>query len=444
LFSPAHTQGGITGIPAGPLSLALNHTVDLSILGFQVLNAEWDNTPTLVEDVANFNNNTVFYARFCVQDADLKIQHPEVGDKLVGAEVTVNLKRTGVVQPYYLSHNILETDESGCTATPHKWPGYRSEFSKFARFPNATNWGLRGSLNVSKFFDPRDDVSPAWRPGGYFERAWSGAWTGPYINAGRNWSALIPEITYMKTRTLADDPNYDGFDVQVKWKGGSRNNYGGTAVLVDSIRVPNPYAIALLYDYVSEAPFGGWVFPYTVLANNKLWIQIHTAAGVDMDLDGDLSPDVTVDDPNPTMLEIMGPFTFSITAFDTVTGTYDITITANGVVVVNNATDLASEIDYVLDIYGTITIDDALASIKKHDILNLVLTIPAFRRPSRPRGRRQRRLHDNRISYCQWRALRAGDLARPARNRHDQSTRNRTRPRGKSANSDRLHRGYTV
>jgi hypothetical protein len=80
-----------------------------------------------------------------------------VGDKLVGAEVTVNLKRTGDVQPYYLSHNILETDASGCTANPHKWPGYRSEFSKFARFPNATNWGLRGSLNVSKFFDPRDD-----------------------------------------------------------------------------------------------------------------------------------------------------------------------------------------------------------------------------------------------------------------------------------------------
>jgi hypothetical protein len=373
LFSPAHTQGGITGIPAGPLSLALNHTVDLNIPGFQVSGLEWDTTLTTVEDVANFNNNTVFYARFCVQDADLKIQHPEVGDKLVGAEVTVNLKRTGVVQPYYLSHNILETDASGCTATPHKWPGYRSEFSKFARFPNATNWGLRGSLNVSKFFDPRDDVSPAWRPGGYFERAWGGAWTGPYVNAGRNWSALIPEITYMKTRTLADDPNYDGFDVQVKWKGGSRNNYGGTAVLVDSIRVPNPYAIALLYDYVNEAPFGGWVFPYTVLANNKLWIQIHTASSISLDLDGDLSPDVTVDDPNPTMLEIMGPFTFSITAFDTVTGTYDITITADGVVVVNNATDLASEIDYVLDTGGTITIDDALASIKKHDILNLEL-----------------------------------------------------------------------
>jgi hypothetical protein len=180
--------------------------------------------------------------------------------------------------------------------------------------------------------------------------------------------------------------------------------------------------------------------PYTVLANNKLWLQIHTASSISLDLDGDLSPDVTVDDPNPTMLEIMGPFTFSITDFDTVTGTYDITITANGAVVVNNATDLASEIDYVLDTGGTITIDDALASIKKHDILNLELAIPAFRRPSRPRGRRQRRLHDNRISYCQWRALRAGDLARPARNRHDQSTRNRTRPRGKYR---QLWTGYT-
>jgi hypothetical protein len=288
-----------------------------------------------VEGVANFNNNTVFYARFCVQDADLHIQHPEVGDKLVGAEVTVNLKRTGDVQPYYLSHNILETDASGCTANPHKWPGYRSEFSKFARFPNATNWGLRGSLNVSKYFDPRDDVSPVWRPGGYFERAWGGDWTGPYVNAGRNWSALIPEITYMKTRTLTDDPNYDGFDVQVKWKGGSRNNYGGTAVLVDSIRVPNPYAIALLYDYVSEGPFGGWVFPYTVLANNKLWIQIHKLKALaSVDIDGD-----TYDNPNPTMLEVMGPFRLTVTDFDSNTGRFTVTIDADGFVAVNNATD---------------------------------------------------------------------------------------------------------
>jgi hypothetical protein len=364
--SPTHTQGGITGVPAGPFSLALNHTVPTaSATGFSEWEIEVD-----FGNVANFNNNTVFYARFCAQDADLHIQHPEVGDKLVGAEVTVNLKRTGDVQPYYLSHNILETDASGCTATPHKWPGYRSEFSKFARFPNATNWGLRGSLNVSKFFDPRDDVSPVWRPGGYFERAWGGDWRGPYINAGRNWSALIPEITYMKTRTLTDDPNYDGFDVQVKWKGGSRNNYGGTAVLVDSIRVPNPYAIALLYDYVNEGPFGGWVFPYTVLANNKLWIQIHSAASVD--IAGD-----TYDNPNPTMLEVMGPFTLTVTDFDSNTGRFTVTIDANGFVAVNNATDPAETVDWALEDGDSIVIEDALVSFKKHDVMGVTLAFEA-------------------------------------------------------------------
>jgi hypothetical protein len=360
--SPTHTQGGITGVPAGPFSLALNNTVP-AVTGLSWVTGDHEN-------VANFNNNTVFYARFCVQDADLKIQHPEVGDKLVGAEVTVNLKRTGQVQPYYLSHNILETDASGCTANPHKWPGYRSEFSKFARFPNATNWGLRGSLNVSKFFDPRDDVSPVWRPGGYFERAWGGDWRGPYINAGRNWSALIPEITYMKTRTLTDDPNYDGFDVQVKWKGGSRNNYGGTAVLVDSIRVPNPYAIALLYDYRFEMPFGGWVFPYTVLANNKLWIQIHSAASVD--IAGD-----TITDPNPTMLEVMGPFSLRLTNFDSTTGRFTVRIFALGFVAVNNATDRAKTVDWALASGGSIVIEDALVSFKKHDVMSMEIAFEA-------------------------------------------------------------------
>jgi hypothetical protein len=378
LFSPTHTQGGITGIPAGPLSLALNHTVPTTAAGFST----WESTTIIidgdegpidvkidVEGVANFNNNTVFYARFCVQDADLKIQHPEVGDKLVGAEVTVNLKRTGQVQPYYLSHNILETDASGCTANPHKWPGYRSEFSKFARFPNATNWGLRGSLNVSKFFDPRDDVSPVWRPGGYFERAWGGDWRGPYINAGRNWSALIPEITYMKTRTLTDDPNYNGFDVQVKWKGGSRNNYGGTAVLVDSIRVPNPYAIALLYDYVSEGPFGGWVFPYTVLANNKLWIQIHEAESI--------TGAIAATNPNPTKLEVMGPFRLTVTDFDSNTGRFTVVIRANGFVAVNNATDPAETVDWALMPGDDITIENALVSFKKHDVMGVTLAFEA-------------------------------------------------------------------
>jgi hypothetical protein len=36
--SPTHTQGGITGVPAGPFSLALNHTVPTTAQGFQ----SWD------------------------------------------------------------------------------------------------------------------------------------------------------------------------------------------------------------------------------------------------------------------------------------------------------------------------------------------------------------------------------------------------------------------
>ncbi|MDW7977713.1 MAG: hypothetical protein RMH74_02795, partial [Candidatus Caldarchaeum sp.] len=224
-LSPTHTQGGITGVPAGPLSLAHNNTVPVASFTTRLPSTiRWTFTANQTR-VANFNNNTVFYARFCVQDADLKIQHFEVGDKMVNAEVTIDLKRRGDVQPYYLSHNILTTDEGGCTDTPHKWPGYtrydklnepnpddpdtRADsatwFDKMARFPNGTNWGLRGSLNVSKAFDPRDDVSPVWSPGGYFHRAWGGDWRGPYNNAAKNWSALIPEITYMKTRQLTDD-----------------------------------------------------------------------------------------------------------------------------------------------------------------------------------------------------------------------------------------------
>ncbi|MEM4305734.1 MAG: hypothetical protein QXD61_07145 [Candidatus Caldarchaeum sp.] len=362
-INPTITQGGIRGVPAGPFSIVLNHTVPVFAQGLD----EEEEDP--IVGVANFNNNTVFYARFCVQDADLKIQHPVVGDKMVGAEVTLNFKTVSDT-PYYLSHNILETDGSGCTATPHKWPGYLSQFNKFARFPNGTNWGLRGSLNVSKHFNPVDDASPVWRPGGYFEQAWGGDWRGPWINAGRNWSALIPEITYMKTRALTDDKNWDGFDVQVKWKGGSRNSYGGQPVLVDSVRVVNPYAIAALYNYEAEDIFGGWVFPYTTLANNKFWLKIHKAASVD--IAGDV-----IDDPIPTWLEIMGPFTLTLTNFDSTTGTFDVTITADGPVVVNNATDPASVVDWTLEYGDEIVIEGALVSFKKHDITEFFIAFEA-------------------------------------------------------------------
>ncbi|GBC70039.1 hypothetical protein HRbin01_01747 [archaeon HR01] len=387
-INPTRTQGGITGVPAGPFSLALNNTVPNRL----TWSGGWDFTGNQT-DVANFNNNTVFYARFCVQDADLKIQHFEVGDKLVNAEVTVNLKRTGAVQPYYLTHNILTTDNGGCTDDPHKWPGYVTSwgdpadvdddsvtageatwFDKMARFPNGTNWGLRGSLNVSKAFDPRDDSSPVWRPGGYFERAWGGSWMGPYNNAGKSWSNLIPEITYMKTRQLSDDINYDGFDVQVKWKGGSRNAYGGTAVLVDSIRVPNPYAIATLYNYATEAPWGGWVFPTTPLANNKLLVRVHSssAATFSIDTDGDGVGDVTSTIPGFSgTLEIMGAGTLDLGNYDRTAEKFEIDISTDSwslnpwmaVNIVENRTDRWVDYFNVTDI----RIEDANATIKKHD-----------------------------------------------------------------------------
>jgi hypothetical protein len=59
-------------------------------------------------------------------------------------------------------------------------------------------------------------------------------WTGPYNEAGKNWSALIPEITYMMTRTLTDDPRWGGFEIQIKIDG----------QLIDRTRITNPYTLA--------------------------------------------------------------------------------------------------------------------------------------------------------------------------------------------------------
>jgi hypothetical protein len=223
----------------------------------------------------------------------MRVQHPQVGDKMVGAEVTLNFKTAADV-PYYLAHSIHTTGGDGCINDPHKWPGYLSRYSNWARFPNGTDWTRRGSLNASYFFNPVDDASPVWRPGGYFERAWGGDWRGPYSNAGKNWSALIPEITYMKTRQLTDDPRWGGFEVQVKWKGGARNGYGGSAVLVDSLRIKNPYAIAA----TNTTSYNGWIMPnfavyalpdplnptnIRLVTNNTVLIQIHNTASFTLD-----------------------------------------------------------------------------------------------------------------------------------------------------------------
>jgi hypothetical protein len=350
-INPTHTQGGITGVPAGPLSLALNNTVPAAA-GLST----WVTTPVL--NVADFNNNTVFYARFCVQDADLQIQHPEVGDKMVGAEVTLNFKTSAGV-PYYLAHSIHTTGADGCTNQPHKWPGWLDQFRNFGRFPNGTDWSRRGSLNASYFFNPVDDASPAWRPGGYFERAWGGAWTGPYINAGRNWSALIPEITYMKTRQLSDDPKWGGFEIQVKWKGGSRNGYGGFPVLVDSVRVRNPYGIAL----TNSTTITGWIRPNVQTANNTVLIKIHS----EVLLTNLLGTGKNVRGPVTLMLSSGFPFTVRLVNYDPNTETFDIEVDGYDpfdvtLYIVDNATrvgSLPAPIQSILDVSATIKFHEA-------------------------------------------------------------------------------------
>jgi hypothetical protein len=70
----------------------------------------------------------------------------------------------------------------------------------------------------------------------------------------------------------------------------------------------------------------------------------------------------------------MGPFTLTITDFNPATGTFDIIVDADGYVVVNNATDPETVVDETLTQDDVILINDALASIKKHDILTLEVT----------------------------------------------------------------------
>jgi hypothetical protein len=356
-INPTITQGGITGVPAGPFSLALNNTV-------HVVAVPWAGSDRV--NVADFNNNTVFYARFCTQDADMRIQHPQVGDKMVGAEITLNFKTSANV-PYYLAHSIHTTGLDGCINQPHKWPGYLAQYSNYARFPNGTEWGRRGSLNASYFFNPVDDASPVWRPGGYFEQAWGGAWDGPYINAGRNWSALIPEITYMKTRQLSDDPRWGGFEVQVKWKGGSRNGYGGFPVLVDSVRIRNPYAIAA----TNTTNYNGWIMPnfssFPAAGNNTVLIQIHNPATFTLTRKHPTGGPRPLQGPITLMISSNRPLTITLSGYDPVAETFDITITAPAGVDIRVYLLGNASVDGGGFIQTGFTLNDVRASIKYHD-----------------------------------------------------------------------------
>jgi hypothetical protein len=227
--NPTTTRGGITGVPAGPLSLALNHTVP------KTRGLDW--VGKTVNNVASFGNNTVFYSRICVQFVKVN-QRGE-------AEIVLK-SRTSANITDYLLHGRYITGDDGCTKKDSsKWPGHMDEYENYIRFPNGTDWGGRGSLNASYFFIPINDISPAWGPKRYFMRASDVNWEDPYNNAGKNWSALVPEITYMMTRTLIDDPRWGGFEIQIKREG----------QVIDSVKIPNPYRSAyILSSWVKGTP----------------------------------------------------------------------------------------------------------------------------------------------------------------------------------------------
>jgi hypothetical protein len=63
-------------------------------------------------------------------------------------------------------------------------------------------------------------------------------WMAPYNFAKNNYSALIPNITYMLTRTLIDDPRWGGFEIQITIN--DQVNY--------RVRFLNPYMIAYIIE----------------------------------------------------------------------------------------------------------------------------------------------------------------------------------------------------
>ena len=247
---------------------------------------------------------TVLYGRFCTYDADPSIKFPDVtggqtGDELINAVVGINLKTSNDVA-YYVTKNLLTTDETGCTNDPHKYRGglQESTYAEYARFPNATIWsdlyvdadengvpdyfenldvasfwdkfGKHVYFNASVMYNPADaknskdvpegptltDVEKPRRIGD------EDVLKSDYYNG--NWSMLVADVSYANTLTLTDDKPYTGLDIIVKWKGGWRNIYPGSEDQVASIRVKNPYGIAVKYDAIpfTENPAEDWLSGY--------------------------------------------------------------------------------------------------------------------------------------------------------------------------------------
>ncbi|MEM2182505.1 MAG: hypothetical protein QXK84_07440, partial [Nitrososphaerota archaeon] len=216
-----------------------------------------------------------------------------VGDQLINAKVSINLKTTGGT-PYYMTKNLLTTNALGCTDDPHKYRGGIDTIYYeigLARFPNATMWselyedadedgvpdyfvdraigsfwekvGKHVWLNASLMYNPGDadnkndipegpnlkDVANPTRIGD------EDVLESNYFKG--NWSRLAADVKYANTLTLKDDKEFTGMNVLVSWKGGWQNVYPGSEALVAEISIKNPYGIAFhLPIWIAQPHFG--------------------------------------------------------------------------------------------------------------------------------------------------------------------------------------------
>ncbi|MDJ0270726.1 MAG: carboxypeptidase-like regulatory domain-containing protein [Aigarchaeota archaeon] len=222
LFGGSFPPSGTTST-AGPLSMVYNNTVNP---GTPPKKGIFVNGTTIPEtkNVASFLNATVFAFRCAVHDKDLAIHNPGGKDNMQGALCEVNLVGYDNITQYYLTRQLGQTNEDGITTEGHSYGGQLKPLDTFLRVPNAT-WGYRGALNASYYYDPRD------------ARNFGDINKDPRV---------VVDIGYVWTRTLADDKApYSGLAIQIKWKGGVNNAYGGAWVVVNMTRIYNPYDIAL-------------------------------------------------------------------------------------------------------------------------------------------------------------------------------------------------------
>jgi hypothetical protein len=226
-------------------------------------------TLTRTQPLALFLNSTVFYWRCGARDDDLAVNgtvfspltfgwgFQTFNSSLFDAACKTNL-RDSTGSPYYLQNQIGRTlkpfgvagDGYALSANPHDWPGYLSIFQNYLRVPNATQWmslvAKYGGLTIGG--TRASDLV-------YTSRYYTGT-----ADITTNDPTKVAITDYLKTIKVTDDPGpYRGFRLEIEYRGGFMNEFGGASQTVGVFIVENPYLIALKD---LAAPGGTWPAPY--------------------------------------------------------------------------------------------------------------------------------------------------------------------------------------